>query len=191
MAQFSELIRSFDKIRDYMRDFYIYGFKQRGDFDRKSARTYDNEKRRIESYLGEHIRWSQDKNGKRTFISLDSAAIDRNPLYAAWKSKSFTSKDIMLHFYILDALRGGEWLTIDALTDRVCRQSEKTFEAQTVRLKCGEYVGEGILRSEKRGKTLYYAISEDMLPDCLLDAVKFYQEAALWGDRQLSAGQPG
>ena len=182
MAQFSELIHSFERIRDYMRDFYIYGFKQRGDFGRKSTRTYDNEKRRIESYLGGYIRWSHDKNGKRTFISLDTAAIDANPLYAAWKSKSFTDKDIMLHFYILDALRGGGPLRIDEITDRICRQSGITFEVQTVRLKCARYVGEGILRSEKRGKALYYTISRDMLPSCILDAVKFYQEAAPFGE---------
>lgn len=182
MAAFSELIRSFDKIRDYMRDFYIYGFKQRGDFDRKSARTYDNEKRRIESWLGSHISWSYDKKGKRTFISLDSAAIDTNPLYAAWKSKTFTARDIMLHFYILDCLRNGDWKTVEEITDCVCRQSECTFEVQTVRLKCGEYVREGILLGEKRGKTLYYTLSPDRLEDHLLDAVKFYQEAAPFGE---------
>ena len=29
---YSELIKSFEKIRDYMRDFYVYGFKSREDF---------------------------------------------------------------------------------------------------------------------------------------------------------------
>lgn len=29
MAEFSELIKKFDKIREYMREFYIYGFKSR------------------------------------------------------------------------------------------------------------------------------------------------------------------
>jgi hypothetical protein len=42
MAEFNELIRDFKKIRDYMRDFYVYGFKSRNDFKHKSARTYDN-----------------------------------------------------------------------------------------------------------------------------------------------------
>jgi len=56
MAEFSELIKNFNKIRDFMRDFYIYGFKSRDDFSIKSARTYDNEKRRCESYLGENFR---------------------------------------------------------------------------------------------------------------------------------------
>ena len=182
MAQFSELTRSFEKIRDYMRDFYIYGFKQRGDFSRKSARTYDNEKRRIESYLGKYIRWNHDKTGKRTFISLDSSDIASNPLYAAWKSKSFTDRDILLHFYILDCLGDGQWRTIEQITDHICDQSGKVFDVQTVRLKCTEYLREGILRGEKQGKALVYAISPERLPAYLLDAVKFFQEAAPFGE---------
>ena len=37
MAEFQELIKNFDRIRDYMRQFYVYGFKSRNDFDAKSA----------------------------------------------------------------------------------------------------------------------------------------------------------
>ena len=48
---YSELIKNFNKIRDYMRDFYVYGFKSRDDYTKKSARSYDDEKRRIESWL--------------------------------------------------------------------------------------------------------------------------------------------
>ena len=45
MAEFQELIKNFDRIRDYMRQFYIYGFKVRNDFDSRSARTYDKDTR--------------------------------------------------------------------------------------------------------------------------------------------------
>lgn len=48
---YQELIKNFEKIRTYMIDFYVYGFKSRQDFDQKSLRSYDNERRRIESYL--------------------------------------------------------------------------------------------------------------------------------------------
>ena len=83
MARFSELIKKFDKIRDYMRDFYVYGFKSRADFTQKSARTYDNEKRRIESYMGEYMKWDYSSGSKTSFISVDCACIPINPLYAA------------------------------------------------------------------------------------------------------------
>ena len=44
---YSELIKNFEKVRSYMRDFYVYGFKGRDEFDAKSARMYDDETRRV------------------------------------------------------------------------------------------------------------------------------------------------
>lgn len=32
---YSELIKKFENIRDYMREFYVYGFKSREEFDKK------------------------------------------------------------------------------------------------------------------------------------------------------------
>lgn len=34
---YSELIKNFNKVRDYMRDFYVYGFKSREGYTKKSA----------------------------------------------------------------------------------------------------------------------------------------------------------
>lgn len=184
MAGFSELVRDFDKIRDYMREFLLFGFKSRNDFTKKSARTYDNEKRRIESYLGDFMKWEYTKKGKAFFISLNAARIPMNPLYVAWKSKSFTSNDIMLHFYIIDNLKAEPMLSIGTLTDRICLQSGKDFDVQTVRIKCGEYVREGLLCAEKQGKSLYYRLSGAYFSNLtqvapgLTDAVKYFQNAA-------------
>ncbi len=33
---YSELIKNFDNIRSYMRDFFIYGFKTREEYDKKA-----------------------------------------------------------------------------------------------------------------------------------------------------------
>ncbi len=65
---YSELVKRFDRVRDYMRDFLIFGYKTRGDFDQKSARTYDNERRRIESWLGDGLRWEYRPGGKAVFL---------------------------------------------------------------------------------------------------------------------------
>lgn len=188
LSDFNELIRNFDKIRDYMRDFYIYGFKSRNDFNHKSARTYDNEKRRISSYMGEFMKWEYSKSGKKSFISMDCSKIGMNPLYAAWKSKAFTANDIMLHFYILDVLKQKEPISIDALTDALCEQSEHAFDVQTVRIKCAEYVRLGLLTTEKKGKALYYSLSKHNFSTLLtqapslLEAVKFFQGCAPLGE---------
>lgn len=95
---FNELIKNFDNIRQLMRDFYVFGFKSRADFADKSARSYDNERRRIESWLGEYMYFRQNAGGKNCFISVDSRKIRHNPFYKALKAKSFTANDIMLHF---------------------------------------------------------------------------------------------
>ena len=52
---FNELIKNFDNIRQLMRDFYVFGFKSRADFTDKSARSYDNARRRIDCLLGEYM----------------------------------------------------------------------------------------------------------------------------------------
>ena len=44
---YSELVKSFERIRNYMREFYVYGFKSRDEYGMKSTRSYDNERRRI------------------------------------------------------------------------------------------------------------------------------------------------
>ena len=36
---YNELIKNFNIIRDYVRDFYVYGFDSREDYNRKSKRT--------------------------------------------------------------------------------------------------------------------------------------------------------
>ena len=119
MAEFSELVKNFAKVRSYMRDFYIYGFKVRKDYTYKSGRTYDNERRRVESWLNEWVRWDYSQQGKRIFLVLKASLTDANPLYRAWKSKSFTDNDLVLHFYLLDALANGQSYTAEGLNQRL------------------------------------------------------------------------
>lgn len=104
MSEFKELIKSFSKSREYVRDFFVYGFKTRDEFAGWSGRTYDNERRRLESWLSAHVRQDYSGKGKNIYLSIDSNLSDTNPLYQVWKAKSFTDNDIMLHFYILDYL---------------------------------------------------------------------------------------
>ena len=148
---FNELIKNFDNIRQLMRDFYVFGFKSRADFADKSARSYDNERRRIESWLGEYMYFRQNAGGKNCFISVDSRKIRHNPFYKALKAKSFTANDIMLHFFLLDI--------------------------STVRKKLAEYAELGLIENEKCGRELYYERSRDEVNlDAWHDAVSFFAE---------------
>ena len=183
---YSELIKNFNRIRDYMREFYVYGFKMREEYTKKSARSYDNERRRMESWLGEYMQFRQTSEGKTVFLSIDSRLSRHNPLYTAWKAKSFTDGDVTLHFLLLDILHSPEvCLSLNELTEAVDEYlsvfaEPKTFDASTVRKKLNEYIAEGIILSEKRGKTLYYRRAEmGESPDA--EVLNFFSEAAPCG----------
>lgn len=180
MGAFSELIKNFGKTRDYVREFFIYGFKVRGDFDSKSARTYDNEKRRVESWLEDFLRYDTSERGKQVAITVDSSRISTNPLYRAYASCSFTDNDIRLHFLLLDLLSDGRAHSIRSLTEALADCYDAVFEEQTVRGKLREYAAMGILISEKNGKTIEYRLTPAS-PQALFshyeglaDAVKFF-----------------
>lgn len=187
MAGFSELIKNFDKTRDYVRDFFIYGCKIRSDFDRKSIRTYGDEKRRVESWMGDCMRYDDSVRGRSVSISVDSGHIPENPLYNAYYSKSFTDNDIRLHFLITDILQNGKSRTLKEIVDVLNIDYGQLFDEQTVRNKLREYVDEGIIISQKQGKTLYYSCSQDdadrFLQDFkgLDDALKFFSETQQFG----------
>ncbi len=183
MSEFKELIKSFSKSREYVRDFFVYGFKTRGEFKEKSPRTYDNERRRIESWLSKFIKKDYTSNGKNISLAIDSNLLDTNPLYNVWKTKSFTDNDIMLHFFLLDYLNTTEGKTVEELTDSILNEYGVLFETQMVRRKCNEYENEGLLHKEKQGhKIIYYKNSsfKETLSKCpaLADALKFYQLSA-------------
>ncbi len=187
MSGFSELIKNFEKTRDYVRDFFIYGFKVRSDFDRKSARTYDDEKRRVESWLDGFLRYDDSVRGRQVSISVDSGHVPENPLYKAFYSKSFTDNDIRLHFLIQDVLYNGAALTLREIVDEIDCRCGMLFDEQTVRNKLKEYISEGIILSEKRGKAAYFSLSPDRADeffnefDGLADAVKFFSETGEFG----------
>ena len=187
MSSYSELIKNFERIRDYMREFYVFGYKSRDGYGKKSLRSYDDERRRMESWLGDHISYARTPEGKRVFISIDSRTSGHNPLYKAWKAKSFTDGDITLHFALFDILYSPEIsLTLSEITATVDDYlsgfyKPMMFDESTVRKKLGEYIKEGIIISEKRGRKLYYrrAESYDIRP--YRDAIDFFSESAPCG----------
>ena len=181
---YSELIKKFDRIRDYMRQFYVYGFKSRTEYDKKSARSYDNERRRMESWLGDFMRFRQTPDGKNVFLSVDSRSMPGNPLYNAFKAKSFTVGDVTFHFYILDLLQGDRAYTAQEILELFSEKYLSRFDTDwqpdisTIRKKLKEYVSLGILKTDKRGRELLYSRARDTVDlRKWADAVAFYSEA--------------
>lgn len=184
---YSELIKSFSRIRVYLRSFYVYGFRHRDEFTQKSARSYDNERRRVESWLGDYMSFKQDRDGRRVFLSVDSRSIPENPLYRAFKTKSFTERDITLHFHILDILKARGSLSItqimDELTDRLSEfDSDDMPDESTARKKLKEYAALGLLDMGKRGRETVYTIAKNRIDFSGTEAaIAFFSESAPLG----------
>lgn len=177
---YSELIKNFDNIREYMRDFYVYGFKSRSEYDRKSARSYDDSRRRIESWLSDSMSFRNTPDGKTVFISIDSRAEGANPFFKAWKSKSFTDGDITLHFLLFDILSEEREMTLQQVTDEIDRYQEgfsevKVFDTSTVRKKLAEYEKEGIITARREGRLVYYR-KAPLTPLPSEDLLRFFSE---------------
>lgn len=186
MSEFQELVGSFPKTREYVRDFFVYGFKTRNDFIEKSPRTYDNERRRLECWLAPYVRKDYAANGSNISLAIDSNLLDTNPLFRVWKTKSFTDNDIVLHFLILDLLQCGEKMTVEKITDGMLTDYEALFDIQTVRRKCNAYAKEGLLKKEKSGKTVVFSLDNTLASwiaanENVLDALAFYQMAGIFG----------
>ena len=184
----SELIKNFERIRDYMRQFYVYGFRSRSEMGMKSPRSYDNERRRIESWLGEHMSFRREETGKQVFLSMDSRNLEHNPLYNAFKAKSFTDKDITLHFYILDCLSPGRELSLMELVDEMeenylCHFPEaEVLDVSTLRKKLKEFETLGLVKISRRGKEYVYSRRGDAVDlDGWKTALDFYSESSPLG----------
>ncbi len=180
---YNELIKDFERIREYMRQFYIYGFKRRDEYDSKSARSYDNERRRIESWLCEYMSFRHDAAGKVSFISVDCQEILHNPLYNAFKAKSFTANDIALHFFIMDILEEHEECSVSEIADLISLEYMAAFDdpreldESTIRKKLKEYEKTGLVNSRKQGKKLVFSKAENKVNiDEWKDAVAFFSE---------------
>ena len=180
---YSELIKNFERIRGYMRQFYVYGFKSRSEYDQRSARSYDNERRRVESWLGDSMGFRQTAGGRQVFISVDSRAIAENPFYNAFRARSFTAGDITFHFYVLDLLAEGEALTARQIAEGMANyldafEDAEPMDESSIRKKLREYEAMGLLASELRGRERCYRRRESAVDlDAWREALAFFAEA--------------
>jgi len=188
MSAYNELIKNFEKIRAYMREFYVFGFKSRDGYSKKSARSYDDERRRIESWLGDYMSFVRTSEGKNVFLSIDSRSTSHNPFFKALKTKSFTNGDITLHFILFDILHSEDVvLSLSEIIERIDGEylsqfdSPMVFDESTVRKKLKEYCNEGIIVCEKRGRsTAYRRASSPPLPSSH-EVLHFFSEVSPCG----------
>ena len=183
---YQERIKSFDRIRGYVRDFFVYGYKVRNEYDEKSSRSYDDERKHIESWLGEYLKCRYEADGKINYLSVDSRSIAQNPLYRAFKTSSFTDADISLHFALMSVFSDGKLLSVQdtvAAVDEFLSHFENDLllDQSTVRKKLTEYEAMGLMSKEIKGRKLYYRRAEDISTEVMTDALSFFAEAAPCG----------
>ena len=190
---YSELVKDINKIRSFIRDFYVFGFYSREEYAalyQISPRSYDNERRRIESWMQEYLRFYQNSSGKKVFLSVDGSSILHNPLYRAYKAKSFTANDALLHFCLMDLFADGQIIeqsqVEDLLWDRYAGMfSDKGLpDMKTIRLKLEDLTRLGLLKKTKEGRTIRYQIASDPIDLTLpgiWDALSFFSEGAPLG----------
>ena len=89
----------------------------------------------------------------KIFLSTDSKTIKTNPFYDIFKAKSFTEKDIILRFLILDYLADGKEHTFIEIFKEINKEGTTvivvthdanvaSFCQRTIRLHDGNIIGE-------------------------------------------------
>ncbi len=183
---YSELVKSFERIRGYMREFYVYGFRKRDEFSGKSGRSYDNERRRLESVLGSYTSSNRTAEGKNVYLSIDSRQGSDDPLYRLLKTCSFTDRDITLHFVLFDILKEKRLLTLSEITEALEAHSAHfrsplTFDESGVRKKLTEYIKLGLICAEKEGRSIRYRRSEETDLAPIKELLEFFSETGICG----------
>lgn len=181
--KFQELVKQFTTLRSFTREFLIYGFKSREEITLSSPRTYDNERRRLESLLHDYIESRTVDNKKIYRLVLPDNQAD-NPLHVLWQTKSFTRNDIFLHFVILDIFVQTDPLTVNEIVEKIDGylsnfDDHYLVDSLTIRNKLNEYTKIGLLRKEKQGKQWLYALNKPVtFTEKQLEAIQFYKETA-------------
>ena len=177
MSKYQELVKSFDNIRKLAQDFYIYGYNGRGDFPFMSERMYDNELRRVKSYLKNYVKTVKQKDKKTVAITSESVSKTVNPLFLLFSGKSFTNVDCFLHFVLIDILCDHKERTLNEITDEIYNNYDfDVIDTMTIRHKLFEYGELGIVKINKKGNRNYFSLQDSIVFDeDLIEAIVFFQ----------------
>lgn len=108
LNEYNHFIKDYETIRGILKEFFIYGCynkEQLIKFERIKGKKYDNESRRIRYFINKINLIENRINGKK-IINFKYDRYDNigNFLIKSFKTKTFNSQDINLHFFILQIL---------------------------------------------------------------------------------------
>lgn len=159
------LIRDYTDIRDILRDIYIFGCFSRDDYISKgiSGRKYDNEQRRIASYLPSKF-IKKKRDGKRVlpYCSYDMTETSENFIAETYRNKSFTILDVMSYFFILSVLENKQDITLSEILKIIPEENDKIiYTKDNLRKKLEELTEKGLIKNIRKGRRVLYEITDD------------------------------
>lgn len=98
------LSTDFEKNRPYLRGFYVEGFRSKQDVKIKGGTTYNDLLKRLEKLENSPLSSRAERHEKVRFISIDSRAGRSNPLYPFWTLATFTERQLLFFFFVMDIL---------------------------------------------------------------------------------------
>lgn len=114
--QYTGCIGSIEKARNFARESFVYGIREKSDYSEISPRAYDEATRQMGDWFQECLQTRIVKvRNKVKYLSLDCRDYSINPLYKIWKARSFTSNEIVFFFAVLEILSEKESVSIGDL----------------------------------------------------------------------------
>ena len=204
---YCENVKNYISIRSTLRELYVDGYKTRADYigdseGKESPRSVDNRIRRIMNILSDVFSSSYSKDGKVSYISIDSRFDTANPLYRTFEARAFDTAGLILYFLVLELLSDGREYRLTEIEDILFKRNEHNIEYRggqakddddeeettalphrdTLRNWLNRFTERGILNKRRKGNQDAYSI----VP-CDIDwteygrAVSFFSETAPLG----------
>ena len=99
--QYTGCIGSIEKARNFARESFVYGIREKSDYSEISPRAYDEATRQMGDWFQECLQTRIVKvRNKVKYLSLDCRDYSINPLYKIWKARSVTSNEIVFFFAV-------------------------------------------------------------------------------------------
>lgn len=196
------LKKDFEKIRDRMRMYYLYGYSAVLEDEASSDATIKDEIQRIRYWMNQPSKKGRKRATLEPFddsMAIDIHSMRHNPFYKAWKSKTFDNNAICFHFLLFSILREHpEGLPASAIIEKMnglCEDNSKGkedfFDLRTVQGYLKKYMARGMIAStskrhgksneKKVNKPHYYIPDQPSVKQIHYDAISFFSEIAPCG----------
>lgn len=197
------LKKDFEKIRDRMRAYYLYGYSTLIYEEESSDSTRKNETQRIRYWMDQQLKKGRKKQERSVFddaMSFDVHSKRHNPFFKAWKSKAFDTNAIHFHFFLFDTLNDPKVKSAGVPTVEIIKKiKDKSScgffdDTRTAQYYLSRYKQRGMIDSISKvqqnlqsggqrsvSKPHYYIPEQPKLDQSHYDAISFFSEVSPCG----------